>query len=93
MLHDIGNAFTTGTLSLPLDDPEQAAGVAQLKSEMSRASLKITPAGREVATVNRGHDDVLMALAQGLAAVRLSPPREARPKISRAQAPSAAGWT
>ena len=93
MLHDIGNAFTTGTLSLPLDDPEQAAGVAQLKSEMSRASLKITPAGREVATVNRGHDDVLMALAQGLAAVRLSPPREARPKISRAEAPSAAGWT
>jgi hypothetical protein len=96
LLLDIGAAFQSGQLTLPLEDPEQQQVVHELKRQMSRASLKVTPSGKQVAVVDRGHDDLLMALAQAWAVTKLPPPRETR--IGRAAsaalpAPTAAGWT
>lgn len=89
LLLDIGVAFQSGQLTLPLTDAEQQQSVMELKRQMSRASLKQTPSGRSIAVVDRGHDDLLMALAQGWAGTRLPPPRDvqrerARPSISPA---------
>ena len=78
MLLDIGTAFQSGQLSLPLDDPEQTKGMQTLKEQMARASLKVTPRGKQIAVVQRSHDDLLLALCMGWAATRLPPPREAR---------------
>ena len=64
LLLDIGMAFQSGQLSLPLDDPEQAKGVQTLKEQMARASLKVTPSGKQIAVVQRSHDDLLMALCR-----------------------------
>ena len=94
LLLDIGTAFQSGQLSLPLDDAEQAKGVQTLKEQMARASLKVTPSGKQIAVVQRSHDDLLLALCMGWAATRLPPPREARSgNVHRATAPSALGWT
>ncbi len=94
LLLDVGAGFQAGQLSLPLDDPEQAKGVQELRSQMARASLKTTPSGKQVAVVNRGHDDLLVALGMGWAATKLPPPREARASnVQRDAAPNAAGWT
>ena len=94
LLLDIGTAFQSGQLSLPLDDAEQAKGVQTLKEQMARASLKVTPSGKQIAVVQRSHDDLLLALCMGWAATRLPPPREARSSnVHRATAPSALGWT
>ena len=76
LLLDIGSAFQSGQLSLPLDDPKQAKGVQTLKEQMNRASLKQTPSGKQIAVVNRGHDDLLLAVAQAWASTRLPPPRD-----------------
>ena len=78
LLLDIGAAFQSGQLTLPLEDPEQQQVVHELKRQMSRASLKVTPSGKQVAVVDRGHDDMLMALAQAWAVTKLPPPRETR---------------
>jgi len=95
LLLDIGTGFQTGQLTLPLEDPAQAKGVQELKRQMARASLKTTPAGRQVAVVNRGHDDLVMALSQLWAATRLPAPRDPRAHTNKAEhiAPSSAGWT
>ena len=96
LLLDVGSAFSTKQLTLPLDDPTQQKNLHELKNQMARASLKVTPAGRQVAVVQRGHDDLLMALAQGWAAARLPAPRDPATMARQARehvAPGAAGWT
>ena len=50
--------FQTGQLILPLEDPEQAKGVQELKRQMARASLKVTASGKQMAVVQRSHDDL-----------------------------------
>jgi hypothetical protein len=93
MLLNLGAAFATAVLTLPLTDPEQAKMVNELKLQMSRASLKDTPAGRQVAVVQRGHDDLLMSVAQLYAATRLPPPRAARRGGEKKEPLSSAAWT
>jgi hypothetical protein len=93
LLLDLTPAFSNGLLSLPLEDLEQLEMVQLLKSQMARASLKVTPSGKTVAVVQRSHDDLLMAVAMLNAVTRLPPPHEARPRRERAEAPTAAGWT
>ncbi|MGO4440596.1 hypothetical protein [Rhizobium sp. RAF56] len=93
LLLDVGVAFQSGILSLPLTDPEQQIQVQELKRQMSRASMKTTPAGRQVAVIDRGHDDLLMALAQLLAATKLPAPRGARRSGERREPLPPAAWT
>jgi hypothetical protein len=92
LLLDIGAAFQSGQLTLPLTDPEQQKAVQELKRQMSRASLRQTPSGRSIAVVDKGHDDLLMSLAQGWAATRLPAPRDIN-RERPAPAISPAAWT
>jgi hypothetical protein len=93
MLLDVGQALSSRLLTLPVDDKEQAEGLAALKSQMSRASLKVTASGRQVAVVQRSHDDLLMALAMAwIVASRLPGPRSAATRDVR-PSPSALAWT
>jgi hypothetical protein len=97
LLLDVGQGFGTGQLVLPRDDPEQKTALEILKQQMSRASLKVTASGKSIAVINRGHDDLLMALAQAWASTRLPPPRDLYAvKVSSEQErrhPSTLGWT
>lgn len=93
LLLDVGVAFQSGVLSLPLTDPEQQIQIQELKRQMSRASMKVTPAGRQIAVIDRGHDDILMALAQLLAGTKLPAPRNARRSSGERTTLSSAAWT
>ena len=94
LLLDIGTAFQSGQLSLPLDDRRTGERRADTERADGRASLKVTPSGKQIAVVQRSHDDLLLALCMGWAATRLPPPREARSSnVHHATAPSALGWT
>ena len=77
-----------------LPDSDILAPLTILRDEMARASLKTTPSGRQIATIQRGHDDLVMALAQCWAcAARLPSPRNPRPALNRSHPPSPSGWT
>ena len=79
---------------LPLEDEEMKPALSILRDEMARASLKTTPSGRQIATIQRGHDDLVMALAQCWAcATRLPSPRKPHSPINRSHPPSPLGWT
>ena len=80
LLLDLGTAFSQRLVALPIEDESQKPALQILRDQMARASLKTTPSGREIAVVNKGHDDLVMAVAQGWAsAMRLSgAPRPAR---------------
>ncbi|MGO4440323.1 hypothetical protein [Rhizobium sp. RAF56] len=93
LLLDVGVAFQSGILSLPLTDPAQQTQMQELKRQMSRASMKVTPAGRQIAVIDRGHDDILMSLAQLLAATKLPAPRGARRSGERREPLSSTAWT
>ncbi len=97
LLLDLGVAMQQKLLTLPLDDKAEARSVDALKDQMLRASLKTTASGKQVAVVNRAHDDLLMATAQLWAATKLASPRghlvNANMHRVRASAPSPAGWT
>ncbi|MGO4441365.1 hypothetical protein [Rhizobium sp. RAF56] len=93
LLLDLTPAFTNGILSLPLEDPEQCESVATLKTQMARASLKVTPSGKTVAVVQRSHDDLLMAVAMLHAVTRLPPPHEPRLRREHREPASSLGWT
>lgn len=94
LLLDIGVAFQSGQLTLPREDPEQTKALHILKEQMARASLKVTASGKQVAVVQRSHDDLLMSLAQLWAATKLPTPRDfTGPKQTTRPATSAGGWT